>query len=165
VLFDDQSKLNWTIEGNPASFEFKNDMLILQQKDFTERHSFIRTKKKYTNFILELEAKREEGMNYGILFRAQIAPDTAHVSLYGYQTKIDHIKTRNWTAAIFDDFGNTWKWISTNENNIEAQYALKEPPEWGKYKIEVRGTHIIAWLNGIKRPTYKTKNIKKVTLP
>jgi hypothetical protein len=139
----------WKTAGDIAPFLFKEHSIEMHQKANTKEHSFLITKKKYTNFILEFEGKRDSSFHYGLLFRADKAPDTAHVRLYGYQVKIDHIKTRGWTGAIFDDFGNTWQWISTNENNPQAQKALKPAGEWDKFRIEAIDAHIVVWLNGI----------------
>jgi len=124
-LFDGKDLKGWIKMGDSALFEVKDSSIVLHQKANTKEHSFLRTRKQYRNFILELDAKREEGFHYGILVRAIPTPDTAHVRLYGYQVKVDHDKKRRWTGGVFDDFGNTWKWISVLTDNPKAQYALK----------------------------------------
>jgi hypothetical protein len=144
---------DWQKVGGDAPFEVKDNCIELHQKANSKEHTFLRTDKKYKDFILELECKRDAQFYYGILFRAVDAPDTAHVRLYGYQVKIDHDKSRKWTGAIFDDFGNTWKWLTTLKDDTTAQNALKNAGEWDKYKIEAFGNTIKVWLNGTQTAT------------
>ena len=150
ILFNGTNLLGWQKVGGDAPFDVEDNCIKLHQKANTNEHTFLRTDKRFKDFILELECKRDAQFYYGILFRAIDAPDTAHVRLYGYQVKVDHDKTRKWTGAIFDDFGNTWKWLTTLKDSTQAQNALKNAGEWDKYKIEVFGNMIKVWLNGIQ---------------
>jgi hypothetical protein len=147
TLFNGTDFSGWQKVGGDAPFEVKESCIELHQKSNTKEHSFLRTEKKYKNFVLEMDCKRDSLFYYGILFRAIDAPDTAHVRLYGYQVKVDHDKTRKWTGAIFDDFGNTWKWLTTLQ---EDKNALKNAGEWDNYKIEAKGNTLKVWLNGIQ---------------
>lgn len=157
-LFNGKDFSGWTRVGDNAPFTIENEMTVLHQKANTKEHSFLRTKKKYKNFILEMTCKRDPAFNYGILFRAIDAPDTAHVRLNGYQVKIDHDKKRRWTGGVFDDFGTTWRWLSTLEGNPTGQNALKNAGEWDTFRIEAIGNHLKVWLNGI--PVSNTLNGK-----
>jgi hypothetical protein len=157
-LFNGKNLEGWTILGGNGKIAIEENAIKLNQKANTTEHTFVVSNKKYKNFILELDAKRDVGFHYGILFRAQKAPDTAHVRLYGYQVKVDHDKKRNWTGGIFDDFGNTWNWIYTLEADQRAQKALKPEGEWDHYRIEVFGDNIKVWLNDI--PTANISNSK-----
>jgi hypothetical protein len=147
-IFNGKDLAGWTKVGE-APFDVLDHSIVLHQKAYTKEHSFLRTNKKYRNFILELDARRDSLFYYGILFRAIKAPDTAHVRLYGYQIKVDHIPTRRWTGGIYDDFGNTWNWLYPLTDNIPAQNALKPPGAWDHYKIEALGDRIRTWVNGV----------------
>lgn len=149
TIFNGKNFKGWTKVGDSAPFAIKDGAILLHQKANTKEHSFLRTNRKYRNFILELDAKRDSLFYYGILFRAIEAPDTAHVRMFGYQVKVDHIATRRWTGGIYDDYGNTWNWLYPLTDNIPAQYALKPPGEWDHYRIEAIGDHIRTWLNGV----------------
>ena len=149
VLFNGKNLNGWQKVGDIADFLVKENAIELRQKINTKEHTFLRTEKKYKDFVLQLECKRDEQFYYGILFRAIDAPDTAHVRLYGYQVKVDHDKNRKWTGAIFDDFGNTWKWMTTLKENKKAQNAIRKAGEWDQYRIEAKGNIIKVWLNDI----------------
>ncbi len=133
----------------------------MHRKANTREHTFLRTNKKYRDFILELECRRDEQFQYGILVRAVPAPDTAHVRLYGYQVKVDHNANRRWTGAIFDDYGNTWRWLSTLSDNPEAQNALKEAGLWDHYRIELIGNHLKVWVNGVAATNLISEKYRK----
>ncbi len=157
-LFNGGNLEGWQILGGDAKFTIEENSIKLNQKANTNEHTFLVTKTEYKDFILEMDCKKDSGFYYGILFRAQKTPDTAHVRLYGYQVKVDHNKNRNWTGAIFDDFGNTWNWINTLEEDQRAQKALKEEGSWDQYRIEALGNNIRVWVNGI--PTANIVNSK-----
>ncbi len=143
--------------GGEGKVRVEDGNIVLNRTANTEEHTFLRTDKIYKDFILELDAKRDPSFNYGILFRAINAPDTAHVRLYGYQVKIDHTN-RHWTGAIFDDFGTTWDWLSNLKNNPAAQKAEKPTGEWNHWRFEIVGNNIKVWLNGVL--TTNIKNLK-----
>lgn len=148
-LFNGRNLEGWSIVGDSATFTVEEGAIRLHRKANTREHTFLRTDKKYRDFILELECKRDEQFQYGILVRATPAPDTAHVRLYGYQVKVDHNKSRRWTGAIYDDYGNTWQWLSTLADNPAAQNALQAAGLWDHYRFELVGDRIKVWLNGV----------------
>jgi hypothetical protein len=150
ILFNGNNLSGWQKVGDNATFEVKENCIELHQKANTTEHTYLRTVKKYKNFVLEMDCKRDTQFYYGILFRAIDAPDTAHVRLYGYQVKVDHDKIRKWTGAIFDDFGNTWKWLTTLQEDKNAQNALKNAGEWDNYRVEAIGNTFKVWLNGVQ---------------
>lgn len=148
-LFNGKDLAGWSVVGDSATFTVEEGVIRMHRKANTREHTFLRTDKKYRDFILELECKQQQQFQYGILVRAIPAPDTAHVRLYGYQLKFDQNKNRRWTGAIFDDFGNTWQWLSTLTDNPEAQNALKEAGQWDHYRFELLGDTIKVWVNGV----------------
>lgn len=147
-LFNGKDLTRFSTIGGAGKISVQDGAIVLNRTANTKEHTFLRTDKAYKDFILELDAKRDPSFNYGILFRAMKAADTASVRLYGYQVKIDHT-SRHWTGAIFDDFGTTWNWISNLENNPIAQNAEKPTGEWNHWRIEAVGTNIKVWLNGV----------------
>jgi hypothetical protein len=149
ALFNGRNLDGWSVVGDSATFTVEDGAIRMHRKANTREHTFLRTDKMYRDFIVELECKRDEEFQYGILVRATPAPDMAHVRLYGYQVKVDHNKNRRWTGAIFDDFGNTWQWLSTLTDNPEAQNALKAAGLWDHYRFELVGDRVKVWLNGV----------------
>ncbi len=158
TIFNGQNLEGWSVIGGAGKVAVEDRAFVLHRTARTREHTFVVTDRYYQDFILEVEGKRDEGFQYGIVFRAQPAPDTAHVRLYGYQVKLDHDKQRNWTGGIFNDFGTTWNWLYTLADDPRAQRAVHEAGQWDHYRIEAIGEHIKVWVNEI--PTTNMKNSK-----
>ncbi len=148
TIFDGKTFKGWTIVDSPANVVIKDSAFLIHMTKNTSRHVFVRTKKKYKDFILELEVKRDTSFDSGILFRTIKSPDTAAVSLYGYQIKIDPSLTRRWTGGIFLDFGSYVTWLHPLEGDVRAQQA-ERVGEWNRFRIEAIGDRIKVWVNGI----------------
>ena len=160
-LFNGKNLEGWSVIGGAGKVEVEDGAIVLRQTANTKEHTFVHTKKKYKDFILEVDCRRDPRFFYGILFRAQKAPDTAHVRLYGYQSKVDHKKDRSWTGGIFDDFGNIWNWMYTPDTDERAKKTLKPAGEWDHYRIEAIGNTIKVWLNDIPISHIQNTKYKK----
>jgi hypothetical protein len=117
----------------------------------TSSHSFVVTEENFKDFILEMDIKTDSTYNSGVLLRSKNAPencDTCHVSVYGYQLKLDSRLERRWTGGIFYDYGKTWHWLYPLEGDDRARYAHK-PGEWNHYRVEAIGRSIKVWINDI----------------
>jgi Domain of Unknown Function (DUF1080) len=158
TLFNGKDFKGWkvTTRGKLAAAWVENGEMVGHSVVNTPQHTFIRTKKKYADFILEGDCKLDGDLHTGFLFRLIEAPDTATVSLYGYQVKIDPT-TRKWTGGVFDDFGKTWHWLYTLKDDARAREAFKMK-EWNTFRIEAIGNNIKVWVNNI--PTVHLINDK-----
>lgn len=156
-LFNGKNLNGWTITGGDGKVRVENGCIVLNRKANTQEHTFLRTNKIFKDFIFEVDCRRDTAFHYGILFRAQNTSDTAHVRLNGYQVKVDHT-ARNWTGGIYDDFGTSWNWIYTLEQDKRAQHAEKAVGEWNHWRIEAIRNEIKVWLNGV--PTAHLLNSK-----
>ncbi len=157
-LFNGKNLDGWelTSRGKLASAQVENGEIVCHQVVNTPQHTFVRTKKKYADFILEGDCKLDGDLHTAFLFRMIEAPDTAKVSLLGYQVKIDPTP-RKWTGGVFDDFGNSWRWLHTLEDDARAREAFKMK-EWNTFRIEAIGNTIKVWVNDI--PTVHLINNK-----
>ena len=115
-IFNGENLDGWAITGDKGKVSVQNNSIVLNMKANTTEHTFLRTDKTYRDFIFEVDCKRDSSFQYGILFRARNAADTAHVRLNGYQVKIDH-SSRHWTGGIFDDFGTDRKSTRLNSSH------------------------------------------------
>lgn len=158
-LFNGQSLNGWHIVGSNGNVFINEGTIECHMTAGTPMHTFIVSDKKYKNFILELDCKRDVAFNTGILFRTIKTADTASVSLYGYQVKIDPSETRKWTGGVFDDFGSTWKWMYDLSNDRRARESNKGG-EWNHFRIEAIDDLIRVWVNGV--PTANLRNTKYV---
>ena len=158
TLFNGKNLDGWelTSRGKLAAAWVENGEIVCHQVVNTAQHTFVRTKKKYADFILEGDCKLDGDLHTAFLFRMIEAPDTAKVSLLGYQVKIDSTP-RKWTGGVFDDFGNSWRWLHTLEDDARAREAFKMK-EWNTFRIEAIGNTIKVWVNDI--PTVHLINNK-----
>ncbi len=148
-LFNGQDYTGWKLVGptNLASAEIEDGAMLLRQRTNTAEHTFVASTGKYRNFILELDLKDDPGFNSGILLRCLDAPAEAKVRLNCYQVKIDNT-ARAWTGGVFDDFGDSWRWLHDLADN-EAGRAAFKLGEWSHFRIECIGQTIKVWVNGV----------------
>jgi hypothetical protein len=157
LIFDGQTHKNWDTIGSDGIVNIKDSCFVIGMKANTPEHTFLKSKKKYKDFILELDYKKDTEFNSGILFRANPTPDTSSVSLYGYQIKLDPSVTRRWTGGVFDDFGKTWAWIYPLKDDPKAM-AAEKLDEWNHVRVEMINNQIKVWINGV--PTANITNDK-----
>lgn len=157
-LFNGKDLKGWKTVGSKGKV-FVNDggAIECHMTANTPVHTFATTKKKYKDFILEMDFKKDTEFNSGILFRAVPTPDTASVNLYGYQVKLDPSASRRWTGGIFDDFGKTWSWIYPLKDDHRAM-ASELLGEWNHIRIEMINNRIKVWINDV--PTANITNDK-----
>ena len=158
TLFNGTDFSGWKIValGDPAPAVVEGGAMVLRQRINTVEHTFVATEGQYGDFILELDLKDDPGFNSGILLRCVESAADAHVRLNGYQVKIDNTP-RAWTGGVFDDFGNTWRWMYDLADN-EAGRAAFKLGEWAHFRIECLGPVIKVWVNGV--PTCHLRNEK-----
>lgn len=147
-IFNGTDFNGWKIVGSTGKAWIEDSAIVCQQVVNTPQHTFVCTQKKYGDFILEADAKIDSALHTGFLFRCIDAKaDTANVSLYGYQIKIDPTE-RRWTGGVFDDYGKTWEWYYPLKTSEEAREAFKIG-EWNHFRIEAIGNHLKVWVNGV----------------
>jgi hypothetical protein len=148
-LFNGRDYTGWKLVGpaNLAPAEIGEGAMVLRQRVNTAEHTFVVSERAFRDFILELDLKDDPGFNSGILLRCVAAPETAKVRLNGYQVKIDNTP-RAWTGGIFDDFGDSWRWLHDLADNETGRAAFKLG-EWAHFRIEAIGDTIKVWVNGV----------------
>lgn len=150
-IFNGKDFTNWKIVGGTGVAEIADSAFNCHMRVKTKEHTFVCTKEKYGDFILELDVNADPGYNTGILLRCNDKPvgcDTCKVSLYGYQIKVDPSPTRRWTGGIFDDFGASWRWLYDLSKDERAQKAYNIG-KWNHFRIEAIGKSIKVWVNDI----------------
>lgn len=159
-IFNGKDFSGWKIIGSNGKAWVHDNEIVCHMVSNTPEHTFVCTKKKYADFILEAECKLDGDFHTGFLLRCMDAKaDTAQVSLYGYQVKIDPT-SRKWTGGVFDDYGKTWEWYYPLKNSEAARAAFKMN-EWNTFRIEAIGNEIKVWVNGIPTTNLKHDKYKK----
>ena len=155
-IFNGKDFTGWSKVGSFGKAWVEDGTIVTHMVSNTPEHTFLRTNKKYTDFILEADSKVEGFIHSGFILRSITTTDTAKVSLHGYQVKLDPTE-RKWTGGVFDDFGRSWHWWYTLEDDARARAAFKMN-EWNHFRMEVIGNNIKVWVNGI--PTCNLINSK-----
>jgi hypothetical protein len=151
TLFNGKDLTGWKLVGSAGVAEVRESAINCHMTANTTEHTFVCTRDKFKDFILEMEIKTDPEFNTGILLRCIDKPfncDSCKVSLYGYQVKIDPSVTRAWTGGIFDDYGATWHWLYDLSKDDRARKAY-HIGEWNHFRIEAVGPSIKVWVNGI----------------
>jgi len=143
-LFDGKTLDGWEQKGGEAQYKVEDGMIVGVSKADTP-NSFLCTKQKYSNFILEVEFLVDDRMNSGIQIRSNSFEEYRNGRVHGYQVEIDP-SNRAWSAGIYDEARRGW--LYDMKNNEAARNAFKHG-EWNKYHIEAIGNSIRTWINGV----------------
>jgi hypothetical protein len=143
-LFNGKNLKGWKKLNGNAEYKVTDGTIVGISKLNTP-NTFLATDKMYSDFILELEYKVDDGLNSGIQFRSNSLNSYLSGRVHGYQYEIDP-SSRAWSAGVYDEARRGW--LYTMEKNPNAKTAYKAE-EWNKVRIEAIGNSIRTWLNGI----------------
>jgi hypothetical protein len=169
-LFDGRTLNGWKVLNqdftNPDSKPdfYVEDGMIVCNTIMDSRGGYLVTEKSFDDFILEFEVKTDTSLNSGLQCRSRVwekdtstiyvAGDAAGTTrerkwnagyVWGYQIEIDPSE-RAWSGGLYEP-GNRG-WLVTLAGNETAQKAFK-PFDWNHFRIEMNGTSIKTWVNGV----------------
>ncbi len=144
-LFNGENLSNFEILNGNAEYIIEDDMIVGISKPNTP-NTFLATKKKYGDFILEFEVWADTSLNSGVQFRSISDPKIKDGRVHGYQAEIES-SSRSWAGGIYDEGRRGWLYPLTE--NIKGRTAFKIN-KWNKYRIEAIGAEIKTWINGIQ---------------
>jgi hypothetical protein len=144
-LFNGKNLENWEVLNGDAEFKVENGLIIGTSKMNTP-NTFLATKEKYDNFILEYEAKIDPLLNAGVQIRSLSKPDYNNGRVHGYQVELDPSE-RAWSGGIYDEARRGW--LYNLECNPKGKKAFKNG-DWNKFRVEAIGNNIRVWLNGVQ---------------
>ena len=128
-----------------AEYIFDGDQLTGISK-MGSPSTYLCTKERYSEFIMEVEVKIDMGLNSGVQFRSNSIESFKKGQVHGYQAEID-VSERKWSGGIFDQSRRGWIYPVTM--NEKGQNAFQNG-SWNKYRIEAVGNTIRTWVNGIQ---------------
>lgn len=105
------------------------------------KQSFLVTERDYSDFVLELELKNLGG-NSGVQVRSH---QRENGQVYGYQIEVDP-SDRAWSGGLYDEGRRAW--LVDLKDKPLARAAFKRG-EWNHYRIELAGSRIRSWVNGV----------------
>jgi hypothetical protein len=137
---------DWVQINGPATYQLIDGAIVgTTVTSSPSDDSFLCTKAKYGDFILEFDNIVDPEMNSGVNIRSESHPDYLDGQVYGYQVEIDPSK-RAWTGGIYDESRRGWLYPLTS--NPEGQKAFKNG-EWNHFRVEAIGNSIRTWVNGV----------------
>lgn len=143
-LVIDKSLSAFEILNGTALYEYENGT-ITGASMMNTPNTFLATKRKYTDFILEFDVWVDVGLNSGVQIRSNSQADYHNGRVHGYQVEID-TSPRRWSGGIYDEARRAWLYpLSLNK---EGQKAFNNE-EWNHYRIEAIGDEIRTWINGV----------------
>lgn len=131
--------------GGQAQYVVENGEMVGISTPDTP-NSFMCTAEDYSDFILEFETKVDTLLNSGVQIRSHSKDVAGKVLVYGYQVEIDPT-ARGWSGGIYDEARRGWLYPVTPNN--QAAVKAFDRLGWNKYHVEVIGTRIRTWINGI----------------
>jgi len=144
TFFNGKNLDGWEVRQGTAEYKAEGNEIIGISK-FGSRSTYMCTKKRYSDFILEADVKIEPGINSGIQIRSIFNEHVRNGAVQGYQAEISS-SADGWSGGIFDQSRRNWIYPLTR--NEAALGALKYG-EWNRYHIEAIGNTIRTWVNGI----------------
>lgn len=151
-LFNGQNLDGWVQRGGKAKYEVV-DGTVVGTTVLDTPNSFLCTDRNYTNFILDLDFKVDQGLNSGVQIRSESKADYKEGRVHGYQVEID-TNDRAWTGGIYDEARRGW--LNDLKDNPAARKAFKQG-EWNHFHIECRGESIKTWLNDVPAADLKDR--------
>ncbi len=132
LLFNGEDLTGWTPTANPKAFSVEDGCIILTPN----KGHYLRSEKKYENFILRLEYKLAPKTNSGIFFHA---PEHGRLSRIGGEIQ------------IFDSHGQepkTWHAGALYGVYPPKVDASKPAGEWNELELYCNWPHLKVTLNG-----------------
>jgi hypothetical protein len=143
-LFNGLDLDGWVQLNGTARFAVENGTVV-GSCVIGSPNSFLCTKEKFADFILEFEVYVEPDLNSGVQIRSESIPTYKAGRVFGYQVEID-ASARGWSAGIYDEARRGW--LCTLDGNEPARKAFKVC-EWNTMRVEAIGPSIRTWVNGV----------------
>ncbi len=133
VLFDGTGLQHWDIVGSPAGWTILDDGVL--HSDGGKGGNWIRSKKQYSDFILELDYMISEGGNSGVFIRCA---RTGRSSVTGMECQISNAPRddKHCTGALY-------RYVAVNPRPDESANV------WRHYKISCIGKQITVSIDGV----------------
>lgn len=135
---------NWEQLNGTAPFKIEKGTVV-GTTVLDSPNSFLCSKEKYGDFILEYDFLVDPKMNSGVQIRSESRADYQNGRVHGYQVEIDP-SSRAWTGGLYDEGRRGW--LYTLERNPAGKKAFKNN-EWNHIRVEAIGNSLRTWVNGI----------------
>ena len=144
-LLEDKSLSGFQKLNGEAEYKMKRNTLIGISKSNTP-NTFLCTREKYGDFILEFEVWADPSLNSGVQFRSKSDPDIMEGRVHGYQVEIES-SDRKWAGGIYEEGKRGW--LYPLDANPDAKDAF-QVNEWNHYRVQALGNEIVTFVNEIQ---------------
>ena len=143
-LFNGKDLSGWYQCNGTAPYTVENGDIV-GRTVVNSPNSFLCSKEKYGDFILEYDVWVDTNFNSGVQIRSIADPAVKNGRVHGLQVEIDPSE-RAWSGGIYDEARRGW--LYTNEGKEAAKKAFKMKA-WNTFRVEAIGTSIRTWVNGV----------------
>lgn len=140
-LFNGKNLDGWEIHSGMATYDVE-DGTIVGKAVLNSPNTFLCTKERFSDFILEFEVFLPNNLNSGVQFRSHIKENDR---VYGYQCEIDPDGSRAWTGGIYDEANRGWLYPLTRNEKARKAFQLGR---WVPIRIECLGSDIRTYVDG-----------------
>lgn len=144
-LLIDKELSNFEVLNGTAEYFVEGNTIIGISKMNTP-NSFLCTKEKYSDFILEFEVMADPTLNSGVQFRSVSDDAIMDGRVHGYQVEIES-SPRKWAGGIYDEGRRGW--LYSLDSNPLAKEAF-QAGKWNHYRVQAIGNEIVTWVNKIQ---------------
>ncbi len=161
-LFDGKTLDGWETHSGTATYKVE-DGAIVGTAVLGSPNTFLCTKGKYGDFILEFEVKHDPELNSGVQFRSLIAdkemtmsgtrPDGSKFEyqipadrIHGYQVEIS-TEAEGTSGNVYDE-ARRGVFLDDLADRPDARKALRDN-SWNRYLVVCKGNSIRTWVNGV----------------
>ena len=144
AVFDGKTLAGWYQCNGSASYTVE-DGTIAGRSVVNSPNSFLCTRERFGDFVLEYDVWLGSQMNSGVQIRSIADSAVKGGRVHGYQVEIDPSE-RRWTGGIYDESRRGW--LHTLDAQPAAQRAF-HLGAWNHFRVEALGSSIRTWVNGV----------------
>ena len=143
-LIDGKTLDGWYPCNGTAPFTLE-DGAIVGRTVTGSPNTFLCSKEKFGDFILEYDVWVDTNLNSGMQIRSIADPSIKNGRVHGLQIEIDPSE-RAWTGGIYDEARRGW--LHTLTDQKQAGQAFKRG-QWNTFRISALGNSIRTWVNRV----------------
>ena len=143
-LFNGTSLDGWYPCNGSAPYTVE-DGTITGRSVVNSPNSFLCTREKFGDFVLEYDVWLGTALNSGVQIRSIADSAVMGGRVHGTQVEIDP-SDRRWTGGIYDEARRGWLHTLDGQPSAQAAFHLGT---WNHFRVEAIGPSIRTWVNGV----------------
>ncbi len=147
-LFDGTTLNGWYACNGSAPYTVEKGAIV-GRTVVKSPNSFLCSKDKYGDFVLEYDVWVATNLNSGMQIRSIVDPSVKGGRVHGLQIEVDP-SDRAWSGGIYDESRRGW--LYTLDGDGPAYTAARKAFKmgtWNHYRVEAIGSSVRTWLNGV----------------